>query len=227
MWYSRVAFVASALLLLTIAAGRSPTDISAAQSQADVDVEMSPISGDFAKPRRHFRLRRAADLNHEEASRIYRIVRETLRTGYSGSGQVSAETYQMWQRYNTAPFRSATHGNHYVNVYANPVAKAYAAFEQAGMFPVGSIIAKDSFAVASSGEILLGPLFIMEKMPAGFNYVSDDWRYVHIQPDGTFFGETNGVNSERVEHCAACHLAAAHQNHLFFIPGPFRVDFGN
>ena len=38
-------------------------------------------------------------------------------------------------------------------------------------------IAKGVFAVDQSGAFMPGPLFIMEKMPAGFNYVSGDWRY--------------------------------------------------
>jgi hypothetical protein len=88
---------------------------------------------------------------------------------------------------------------------------------------VGAIIAKDSFIVERSGEVRPGPLFVMEKMPKGFNYVSSDWRYIQINPDGEFFGETHGEGDERVAFCIGCHLAVEQQDHLFFIPGPYRV----
>ncbi len=116
-----------------------------------------------------------------------------------------------------------THGNHYLNNYANDTASAYRNLEDAGKKPVGSVIAKDSFSVTQSKAIVLGPLFIMEKMPSGFNYVSGDWKYTLIQPDGTVFGETRGANAERVEYCIACHLAASQKNHLYFIPEDYRI----
>ena len=86
------------------------------------------------------------------------------------------------------------------------------------------MIAKDSFAVTETGGILLGPLAVMEKMPPGFNYASGDWKYSLIQPDGTILGETNGVNSHRVEYCIGCHLAAEKQDHLYFVPGKYRIS---
>jgi len=39
----------------------------------------------------------------------------------------------------------------------------------------------------------------MEKMPSGFSYVTGDWRYSMIMPDGSLFGETRGANDERVD----------------------------
>lgn len=69
------------------------------------------------------------------------------------------------------PYLSATHGNHYIDKYANQTGRAYGGGKR---LPVGSVIAKDSFSVTETGGILLGPLFVMEKMPAGFSYVSGD-----------------------------------------------------
>ena len=135
-----------------------------------------------------------------------------------------AQAYQGWRRYNTAPYLSVSHGNHYLNNYANPLAQAYGAFEEAGTMPVGSIIAKDSFSITETRGIVLGPLFIMEKMPAGFNYVTRDWRFTQILPDGTLLGETNGEGGERVEYCIGCHLAAEKQDHLYFIPKEYRSE---
>ena len=195
----------------------------AADSPQRGDIEMSGISGDLQKPRRHFRLRNAADLSADEASEVYAIVNDALRAGYGHSGLAIARAYQGWQRYNTAPYFSLSHGNHYLNNYANAKASAYGMFEQAGKLPVGAIIAKDSFSVATSREIVLGPLFIMEKMPAGFNDVTGDWKFIQIQPDGTLLGETRGTGAERVEYCIACHLAAVKHDHLYFVPKKYRT----
>ena len=38
-------------------------------------------------------------------------------------------------------------------------------------------------------------------MPEEFSYASGNWKYSLIQPDGTLFGETNGVGSQRVQYC--------------------------
>ena len=72
------------------------------------------------------------------------------------------------------------------------------------------------------GRAKPGALYLMEKMPDGFNYVSGNWRYMMILPDGSIFGTTKGEGAERVEFCISCHLAVAHQDHLFFLPKKFR-----
>ncbi|MDH3712472.1 MAG: hypothetical protein OET44_01335, partial [Gammaproteobacteria bacterium] len=187
-------------------------------AQSSADVEMSGISGSPQAPRHHFRLRNPAALGSAEAERIYHIASESLRTGYAASGVAEAQVYQSWRRFNTAPYLSSTHGNHYINNYANETGHVYGRFEEAGKLPVGTVIAKDSFAVTETGGILLGPLFVIEKLPAGFNEITGDWRYKLVQPDGTFFGETEGRGAERVEYCIACHWAVEHQDHLYFIP---------
>ncbi len=197
--------------------------VRAAGDAGSVDVEMSSISGDVEKPRRHFRLRNPARIPAAEAERIYRIALQSMRTGYSEAGVDAIQGYDKWPRYNRSPYLSSTHGNHLVNNYANDIARNYGRFEKAGILPVGSIIAKDSFAVTRSGLILLGPVFLMEKMPAGFNYVSADWRYTMIRPDGRILGTTGGKNSDRVEYCAACHQFRAQQDQLYFIPKKFRA----
>ena len=191
-------------------------------AQPGTDVEMSTISGEPATPRRHYRLRNPQALDAERATEIYAIASAAMGIGYPLSGLPVARDYQRWQRYNSAPYLSATHGNHYLNNYANERASAYGEFEGAGRLPVGAVIAKDSFSVTESGGILLGPLFIMEKMPQGFNYVSGDWKFTLVRADGTLFGETNGPGAGRVEYCIACHLARERYDHLYFIPKDYR-----
>jgi len=199
-------------LAAAIGLGRAPGEVE------EADVEMSRISGPLESPRRHFRLRHPAELLPAEAERIYRIALRALRVGYAASGHPAGSGYLGWRRHNTAPYLSATHGNHYVNNYANPVASAYGRFEEAGRLPVGSVLAKDSFSLTDTGGILLGSLFVMEKMPPGFHYVTGGWRYTQILPDGTVLGQTKGPGAARVEYCIMCHLARERFDHLYFVP---------
>ena len=195
-----------------------------AQSGAE---EVRPeISGDPNKPRRHFRVRRAAVLGKEEANQVYRGLKDLLAKSYGESGDPVAEDYQNWQIYNDAPYRSSTHGQRYVNNFANDIAKAYSKYEKAGKLPPGSIVVKDSFSVTEDGDMRPGPFFIMRKMERGFNYVSGDWQYSMIMPGGEIFGVTKGVNSERVEYCIGCHLAQEANDHLYFLPKDYRLQLG-
>lgn len=182
------------------------------------DVHFGTISGSVEQPRRHGRLRSPGRLEPAQAESIYRIVADTLARSYARSGHPVALSYRAWTRFNRVPYPSSAHGNHYLNNYANPVAAAYGRHEDAGTLPVGAVIAKDSFAVTGTGSILLGPLVAMVKMPPGFNYVSGDWKYIQVLPDGTVTGETRGPGAERVAYCIACHLARESTDHLYFVP---------
>jgi len=193
------------------------------ESHAATGAELGTISGSPDEPRRHFRLRHPAELDQEAAEQIYLQVVAALAAGYARSALPVAQEYQSWRRYNTAPYLSATHGNKYLSNYVNETGVGYGQYEDAGEMPVGTVIAKDSFSMTQSREILLGPLFVMEKMPAGFNAISGDWKYTQIQPDGTLLGETNGDGSASVRYCIGCHSAVAQQDHLFFIPSSYRV----
>ncbi len=115
-----------------------------------------------------------------------------------------------------------THGQRYVNNYANRLARDYGRFEDAGRLPVGAVIAKDSIAITAAGEVFPGPLFIMEKMPEGFSNASGDWRYTMVMPDGSLLGVTKGEGAQRVEFCIGCHLAREANDHLYFPPNEFR-----
>ena len=200
--------------------GGGAMTVAAAQDQGSV--ELSDISGATDNPRRHSRLRNPAEVSRAEAARIYAITQASLRLGYASSGEAVAESYQSWQQYNTEPYLSATHGNHYINNYANATARDYGRFEAGGVLPPGAVLVKDSFSITANREILLGPLFVMIKMPSGFNYLTGDWRYQQIQPDGTLLGETLGRDAARVEYCIACHLAREQHDHLYYVPEEYR-----
>ncbi|MDP6572383.1 MAG: cytochrome P460 family protein [Rhodospirillales bacterium] len=194
------------------------------QGAGDDKVRSGPVKPAEAPgvPRRHFRVKNPANLSDADAERIYAELKEDMAQRYRLSRLPAAAAYQGWTRYNRVPYRSASHGRRLLNNYANEKAHAYGRFEKAGRLPVGSVVVKDSITVTEDGAASPGPLFLMEKMAQGFNYVSGDWRYTMIMPDGSVFGITKGEGSGRVEFCIPCHLAAERHDHLHFFPAPFR-----
>ncbi len=109
-----------------------------------------------------------------------------------------------------------------MNNYANPTgADEYGKYEAGGPMPVGSVLAKESFMVTGSGVVKPGPLFVMEKMPAGFHDESGDWRYSMVMPNGKIMGITNGDGSGKVEFCIQCHIVAERDS-MFFLPDEYR-----
>ena len=180
---------------------------------------------DFAHPTRHFRVPNPARLSEADALSIYDRIRDDMAAAYRLSRNPLATQFYNWRRYNSAPYLSATHGDRYINNYANAKAKSYGR-KGAGPMPAGAVLAKDSFTVTGQGDVFTGPLFLMEKMAPGFSAKTREWRYTMIMPDGSLFGATNGAGSERVEFCAICHATAGDSaDHLFFVPERYRVRF--
>jgi hypothetical protein len=177
---------------------------------------------DFAHPTRHFRVPNPARLSDADALSIYDQIRDDMVAAYRLSRDPLATRFYKWRRYNRAPYLSATHGDRYINNYANAEAKTYGQ-EGAGPLPAGAVLVKDSFTVTAQGDVFTGPLFLMEKMSPGFSAEARDWRYTMIMPDGSLFGTTNGEGSERVDFCAACHATAGDAaDHLFFVPEKYQ-----
>jgi hypothetical protein len=180
---------------------------------------------DFAHPTRHFRVPNPARLSEADALSIYDRIRDDMAAAYRLSRNPLATQFYNWRRYNSAPYLSATHGDRYINNYANAKAKSYGR-KGAGPMPAGAVLAKDSFTVTGQGDVFTGPLFLMEKMAPGFSAKTREWRYTMIMPDGSLFGATNGAGSERVEFCAICHATAGESmDHLFFVPEKYRIRF--
>lgn len=174
-------------------------------------------------PKGHFKVERPADLFPNAAETVYRNIRAEMAARYALARMPALRNYLGWRRHNKAPYRSATHGARYVNNYSNRLGAAYGRFEAAGPLPAGSILVKDSFTATADGAIYPGPMFVMEKMAAGFNPPGGDWRYTMIMPDGSLFGETNGVNTDSVAFCIGCHATRADNDHLFFLPEEYRL----
>ena len=194
------------------------TGLAAVPSATGSGAEEAGIVG------RHQRVVDPGSLSGARAEGVYRAIRDAMRRDYALSGDPVTLAYQGWRRFSAHPYRSAVHGERFVNNYANEAAKRYGRFEKAGQMPVGAIVAKDSFIVTESGNVMTGPLFMMEKKPKGFDPNAGDWLFLMIRPDGTLAGETWNRNTESVGFCIKCHnTAPPAQDHLFFMPREFRV----
>ena len=147
-----------------------------------------------------------------------------MKAAYAKSDNAIAGIYAGWKRFSTVAYPSATHGGRFVQNYADERAESYGTFEQGGRMPIGAQLAKDSFAVKANGQVSVGPLFIMEKMQAGFSAESDDWRYTMVMPNGSVFGTTKGAGADKVEFCIACHQAGAERDSMLFLPEEYRVS---
>ena len=166
----------------------------------------------------------AAELTTAEARSAYECLVKEMAAGYAKSGLNQASHYKDWNSYNNQPYVSDTHGGRYVNNYANAQGQAYGKFEEAGQMPVGAMLGKDSFVAHGNGKLGAGPLFLMEKMPAGFNKASGNWRYTMVMPDGAVFGTTSGKGSAKVQFCIECHASVAEdQDSMMLLPDEFRV----
>jgi hypothetical protein len=161
------------------------------------------------------------ELTDAEAKAAYACVLKELKAAYAKSGGPVSISYSSWPRYSSQAYQSATHGGRYVQNYADN--KNYGKFDAVGTMPVGTNIAKDSFSVSADGRIGIGPLFVMQKMPAGFSPPGKDWKYSMITPDGVIFGQTGGKNSAGMVFCMECHAAAEDTDHLLFMPDEYRA----
>lgn len=174
-------------------------------------------------PESHMVLANPADMSGDRAEAVYLAIRQNMRAHYLVSGDPVSGAYQSWQRYNKVPYRSALHGELFVNNYANAPAAAYDKYENIEKLPAGSVVVKDSFAVTESGEVMTGPLFLMEKREDGFNAASKDWLFMMVRPTGEVVGITNGNNSSAVRFCADCHNKAPKtQDSLYLLPKEVR-----
>lgn len=174
--------------------------------------------------RQHLTIEDPGRLSDAEANAVYDDVADDLADMYAISREPAAERYRRWTRHNIAPYLSATHGNRYVNNYANRAARHYASVAtQGGALPAGSIIAKDSFTVTHDREVFGAALFLMEKLAPDTSPETGDWRYVMILPDGSFIGDSQGMGADDVAYCHGCHRQRAATDFLFYVPKRVRA----
>ena len=189
------------------------------------DAAHAQIKRESLIPKGHLKIERPANLSAAEALAIYDNIADDLARGYAASHEVAAQKFRGWRQYNSAPYRSATHGNRYINNYANGMASRYGRLKPGEQMPPGALLAKDSFTVSANGDVYGGPFFVMEKLGKGVSPQTGDWRYAMIMPDGSYFGDSTGDGAERVGFCNGCHTAVADDDDLFFIPAKDRKQF--
>lgn len=164
-----------------------------------------------------------AELTDQEARDAHDCLMAAMRRGLAESRLDVARDFADWRRFSTGPYRSEDHNGRYVSNFVNEVAaENYARYEASGEFPVGSMLAKDSFVVSNSGRVLFGALSVMEKMEPGFNPSGGDWRYTLILPDGRVFGRTGTSDAYAVEFCQDCHVDSPRDN-VLLLPEAYRV----
>ena len=171
----------------------------------------------------HIAVENPADLNHADANAIYDKLKAKLDELYAPADLDLIDGYQSWKRYNSAPYISATHGQRFVNSYANAIGKEYGKLKGEQRYPVGTVFAKDTITVTDTGKNFPGAMFVMEKLAPGTSPDTADWRYVMVIPDGSIFGDTVGDEPELVEYCHACHVAKANRDYVFYVPEAYRL----
>ncbi len=174
------------------------------------------------QPTEHFRIEKPAILSPPVAQSIYENAVDDMAMGYALSAYSPARDYGNWRRYNAFPYLSATHGNRYVNNFANDIAANYGILSPDEKMAPGAVLAKDSFTVTQRRQIFAAALFIMEKLTEGQSPQTADWRYVMVLPDGSVFGDTLGETADHMTFCHECHETVADNDYLFYIPDKYR-----
>jgi hypothetical protein len=120
--------------------------------------------------------------------------------------------YQTYEKMNTKPVPSKTHGGRFVDTYVNAVgAAAYKADD--GEIPVGTVIVKTSWEGKDGAPSdVAGPIFVMKKMDKGYAPDAEDWYYaIHwANPTAEQRKFLKGPiywrgHSPKVGYCTKCH----------------------
>ena len=175
-------------------------------------------------PAAHLAIKNPAILGTSEINAVYDSLKERMAGGYALSKLPEIKNYQNWKLFNSEPYISATHGQRYVNNYANKLVTNYGELKKGETYPVGAVFAKDTITVTSQKKTFPGAIFIMEKLAAGKSPETADWRYVMVLPDGSMFGDTTGDEPEEVEYCHACHNQKSREDYVFFVPEKYRAS---
>lgn len=166
---------------------------------------------------------RAPPLSDDEARIAGDCVEGVRRAAFAMAEHLPAREHAGWARMTTRPYRSEhSLQSVYVEVFANARAADYARFEDGTPLPIGAGIAKAAFRVSHDGEVAPAQLYMLEKMPPGFDPETGDWRYTMIGPDGQIVGQTGGRADAWMGHCKVCHVIARDQDFLLFPAPPYR-----
>ena len=141
-------------------------------------------------------------------------------SAYSNTGNAIIKNYTNWKKFNSAPYLAATHGRRYLNNYANKAAgTVYGKYENSKKMPIGSVVFKDGITLNPEGQTGISPLFVMDKIQAGFSKASGDRDYTMIT--------SNGKGNATVTFCIECHMSADDNDMMMFLLEELRVNKQN
>lgn len=170
---------------------------------------MSAGASLFAAPGAHAACdasKAGTDLTGDEAQAVYDCLKDSMLSGYTKGNKRWIDPsyvadYRSWTAASTFPAAPGFHGERFLLTFVNETgAEQYLKYAEEGFtMPAGTVIAKESFSVNAQGKAKAGPLFFMEKAPAGSSPETNDWYYMMVAPNGA----PMAVNV--VQACHACH----------------------
>lgn len=160
------------------------------------------------------------DLTDAQVDAIYECIKEDLRAGYAKSDNPWAKEYPTWGATATRPAAPGVHGNRFLNTFVNEIGHAeYVKFlDERGPMPVGSVLAKEVFAVNKKKEVKKGQLFFMEKVAAGGDADQyGNWVYSVIKANG----KPQKISQK---FCHDCHGAYSDQDSMGYPDEDVRIS---
>lgn len=117
------------------------------------------------------------------------------------------EGWRQWTRVIPKPVVSEAHGDNWVGIYVNELAKStYLA--ASAPYPVCAQIIKPVYTDASGSEVR--KLTVMVKMPSGYDPDNENWWYGKYDESGT-----HATKQGKLPGCIVCHKQAAETDYLF------------
>ena len=151
------------------------------------------------------------DLTDEQIVEVYECIKDELRAGYAKSENPWATDYVNWGATATRPAAPGPHGNRFLNTFVNDIGHAeYIKFSderEDNPMPVGTVIAKEVFAVNKKLAVKKGQLFFMEKVAAGTADEFGNWVYSVVKANGK-------PQKASQKFCHDCHGAFSDQDAL-------------
>lgn len=197
-----LAMPAIAILVLAGCGRVEDTAEAVADTAGGADTTVSePATGscDADKP--------GAELTGEEALAIHECLKPSMLAGYSAGskGWIPPERvadYRGWVPASSVPGVPGYHAGRFLFTYVNETGAAeYLRYADENVtMPAGSLIAKETFSVSDDGMAKAGPLFFMEKTPAGTSPATGDWYYYAIAPNGA------PMAIDVMAACNECHM---------------------
>jgi hypothetical protein len=128
--------------------------------------------------------------------------------------ETAFKEYTGWKKVNATTVLSTAHGNRYVFTYLNKTA------EGSGLpgkfpFPVGAILAMESFEAVDGKPGPKSLLFIMEKRGKGYDREHADWHYAVVESTGVVSMRGSGHARSPTRSCATCHVVAKTNDYVF------------